>query len=187
MFLSNIKNPFCFLITGGLLAIIISVSVLSFLFVQRTVKKNNAADFANKTIPPQVGMADPAAVYCQEQGGQSQIITAPDGSQTGECLFPDGSKCDEWAFFRHECQKGSKSNFSKEGNYVLIDGRPAFVYEEQGNPAISLYLQFVGETVCDFSQGEGTCNVHQLESGDRVLIEGIKNGDELTIVKMKKI
>jgi len=57
------------------------------------------------TSPPQegVGLANPAAVYCQEQGYRSEIRTAADGSQAGVCILPDGSECDEWAYFRGEC------------------------------------------------------------------------------------
>lgn len=55
-----------------------------------------------------VGIANPASVYCQEQGGRSEIVSNPDGSQAGNCLFADGSKCDEWAFFRKECEPGAK-------------------------------------------------------------------------------
>jgi len=45
-------------------------------------------------------IANPASVYCIEQGGRSEIVTASDGSQSGNCVFPDGRKCDEWDFFR---------------------------------------------------------------------------------------
>ena len=45
-------------------------------------------------------IANPASVYCEEQGGASQIVTAADGSQSGICKFPDGRQCDEWDFFR---------------------------------------------------------------------------------------
>jgi putative hemolysin len=51
-------------------------------------------------------IANPASVYCQEQGGVSEIRTNPDGSQTGFCIFPDNSECDEWAFYRQECSQG---------------------------------------------------------------------------------
>lgn len=54
----------------------------------------------------QVGMANIASVYCVEQGFKSEIRTAPDGSQSGVCIFPDGNECDEWAFFRGECKPG---------------------------------------------------------------------------------
>ncbi len=53
-------------------------------------------------IPP-VKMANPASVYCKEQGNKLEIRMAADGSQSGVCVFPDGSTCDEWAYFRGEC------------------------------------------------------------------------------------
>jgi hypothetical protein len=51
-------------------------------------------------------MPNPAAVYCEQHGGKSEIVTAVDGSQSGRCVFPDGSQCDEWAYFRGECRPG---------------------------------------------------------------------------------
>jgi len=50
-------------------------------------------------------MANPASVYCEQNGGKSEIRTADDGSQTGYCKFNDGSECEEWAYFRKECKK----------------------------------------------------------------------------------
>ena len=52
---------------------------------------------------PQADMPNPASAYCVEQGFKSEIRTATDGSQSGVCIFPDGSECDEWAYFRGEC------------------------------------------------------------------------------------
>ena len=49
------------------------------------------------------GVANPASTYCAEKGGASEIRTAEDGSQFGVCVFPNGSECDEWAFFRGKC------------------------------------------------------------------------------------
>ena len=54
-----------------------------------------------------VGLANPAAVYCEEQGGTTETRAADDGSQYGVCVFADGSECDEWAFYRGECSPGS--------------------------------------------------------------------------------
>jgi len=48
-------------------------------------------------------MPNPASVYCVQNGNKLEIQTASDGSQTGICVFPDGSTCDEWAYFRGEC------------------------------------------------------------------------------------
>lgn len=55
------------------------------------------------TDKPQVNMPSPASVYCEQNGNKLEIHTGADGSQSGICVFPDGSTCDEWAFFRGEC------------------------------------------------------------------------------------
>jgi len=58
-----------------------------------------------------VGIANPASVYCTEQGGKLEIISeepedAPGGGggQVGMCTLPNGNVCEEWAFFRGECK-----------------------------------------------------------------------------------
>jgi putative hemolysin len=54
------------------------------------------------------GMANPASKFCVDQGYQSEIRDEA-GGQVGYCLFPDGSECEEWAFYRGECAPGSES------------------------------------------------------------------------------
>lgn len=63
---------------------------------------------ATESQPPaqQAGLPNPASVYCEEQGGKVEIRTDADGNQQGVCVFEDGNECDEWAFFRNECQPG---------------------------------------------------------------------------------
>ena len=46
-----------------------------------------------------VGIANPASVYCVEQGGEVEIVEEPDG-QRGDCVFPDGRRVDEWELYR---------------------------------------------------------------------------------------
>jgi len=36
-------------------------------------------------------MPNPASVYCEPNGNTLEIQTADDGSQSGVCIFPDGS------------------------------------------------------------------------------------------------
>ncbi len=55
------------------------------------------------TDMPQVNMPNPASVYCVQNGSKLEIRTAADGSQSGVCVFQDGSACDEWAYYRGEC------------------------------------------------------------------------------------
>ena len=49
--------------------------------------------------PNTVAIANPASVYCVEQGGEVEIVDEPDG-QRGYCLLPDGSRVDEWELYR---------------------------------------------------------------------------------------
>ena len=50
-----------------------------------------------------IGMANPASVYCTEQDHNLEMRTDATGGQFGVCIFPDGSECEEWAYFRGEC------------------------------------------------------------------------------------
>lgn len=66
------------------------------------------------TDVPQANMPNPASAYCVEQGYTSEIRTGEDGSQYGVCIFPDGSECDEWAYFRGECGPTSQTSSPTE-------------------------------------------------------------------------
>jgi putative hemolysin len=55
-------------------------------------------------LPTQAGLPNPASVFCEGQGGRLEIRSDAAGNQTGYCIFSDGSECDEWAYFRGECQ-----------------------------------------------------------------------------------
>jgi putative hemolysin len=62
------------------------------------------------TGTPLANMPNPASVYCEQNGNTLEIRTAADGSQSGVCVFPDGSTCDEWAYYRGECSPLAKKN-----------------------------------------------------------------------------
>ncbi len=59
---------------------------------------------------PQPNIPNPASAYCEQNGGKLEIVTAADGSQSGQCVFPDGSVCDEWAYYRGECGLATQTN-----------------------------------------------------------------------------
>lgn len=52
----------------------------------------------------QSGIANPASVYCEEQGGTVEIRTDESGGQVGYCVFSDGTEVEEWAYFRGEAE-----------------------------------------------------------------------------------
>jgi putative hemolysin len=58
---------------------------------------------ASATLTPAAALANPASVFCEEQGFRLELRTDATGGQSGICHFPDGSQCDEWAYFRGEC------------------------------------------------------------------------------------
>jgi len=91
-------------------------SFLMFVCVALAACTQNASD-AQNTNEDVAGLPNPASVYCQEQGYTLEIRTAEDGSQSGLCHFPDGSECDEWAYFRGECAPASQND---DGSLVYI-------------------------------------------------------------------
>ena len=64
------------------------------------INQNN--NYQNEDFPEQkmIGMANPASVYCVEQGGESIKKQDKDGSEYGICKFKDGKEVDEWEFYR---------------------------------------------------------------------------------------
>ena len=64
------------------------------------VNQNN--NYQNEDFPEQkmIGMANPASVYCVEQGGESIIRKDKDENEYGICKFKDGKEVDEWEFYR---------------------------------------------------------------------------------------
>ncbi len=46
-------------------------------------------------------LANPASVFCVEQGGELEIVDEADG-QVGYCTLPDGTRVEEWEYFREQ-------------------------------------------------------------------------------------
>lgn len=80
--------------------LIVTIILLS-LTACTEIKTPTPEPTATETL--QVNMPNPASVYCEQNGNKLEILTGTDGSQSGICIFPDGTTCDEWAYFRGEC------------------------------------------------------------------------------------
>ncbi len=65
----------------------------------------NTEPAAKKADQKPLKLANPASVHCEQNGGKLKIMTG-DGGQSGVCLFDDGTRCEEWRFFRKECAPG---------------------------------------------------------------------------------
>lgn len=46
-----------------------------------------------------VGIANPASVFCEQQGGTVEIVDE-DAGQVGYCNLPDGTRIEEWEYYR---------------------------------------------------------------------------------------
>ncbi len=57
---------------------------------------------ASEEEMPQVGMPNPASVWCIEKGGRLEIVKDKDGNESGVCVLPSGERVDEWTLFRRD-------------------------------------------------------------------------------------
>lgn len=64
----------------------------------------------------QLEIANPASVYCEQNNGTLEIVTAAGGSQAGICTLKDGTRCDEWAYYRGECPENLTRNITVQQN-----------------------------------------------------------------------
>lgn len=52
-------------------------------------------------VPPKIGMANPASVYCEQKGGVLISVQTPQGVRS-DCKLPGGEVIDEWALWRRD-------------------------------------------------------------------------------------
>ncbi len=94
---------------------VFTVTIILTALTACTVVNLQASEPAASDIP-QAGMPNPASVYCTQNGNKLEIRTAADGSQNGICIFPDGSACDEWAYYRGECGPAGNSDTEEQAS-----------------------------------------------------------------------
>lgn len=57
-----------------------------------------------------VGLANPASVFCVDNGGHLSMRTDSTGGQFGVCVFDNNTECEEWMYFRGQCKMGEVKN-----------------------------------------------------------------------------
>lgn len=112
--------------------------------------KNKSKNNTTTSKPaPAVGMANPASVYCEKQGGKSIIVKGSKG-EYGVCQLKDGTTIEEWEYYRQnntpqsleaEMIKGAPNPASK----FCVDkgGKSTTVKDSKGNE----------RGVCKFNNG----------------------------------
>lgn len=80
----------------------------------------SASCSSNQATPtPEGNLPNPASVYCEENGGKLEFREDASGGVDGICIFPDGSECDEWAYYRDECQPASQGSTSEDATPIM--------------------------------------------------------------------
>jgi putative hemolysin len=100
--------------------ILVLIALLIFIVFQiRHLNVEKNANNALNNTGDNVGMANPASVYCINQSGKLDIRSDEQGNQYGVCVFDDGSECEEWKYFRGECGMGESLNISTSNSCSL--------------------------------------------------------------------
>lgn len=77
-----------------IVVILILVMLIILKFPKSTNKEKKLSQIPN-----------PASVYCITHNGTLEIRENEKG-QYGVCIFPDGSECEEWAYYKGQCKPG---------------------------------------------------------------------------------
>ncbi|MEW5802125.1 MAG: DUF333 domain-containing protein [bacterium] len=88
---------------------------------QGTENTQGNTENARESLEQQgVGIANPASVYCINQGGRLEIRKDAEGNQYGVCIFSNGSECEEWAYFRGECKPAEAEQTVQESRCYTL-------------------------------------------------------------------
>lgn len=79
-----------------ILVIALVLATLALFFLDQVLDDMGGKTEVNATL------ANPASVYCEEQGGYVGMRQDRLGIY-GVCILPNGTECEEWSYYRGEC------------------------------------------------------------------------------------
>jgi putative hemolysin len=119
--------------------------------------------------PDHTGTANPASVYCAQNGGMLSVITAPDGSQSGRCKFSDGRDCEEWDYFRSKiCQSPTPMTVPDNKNGCIAAGGKWGPVGISRHELCNLPTGDGGKICIDSSECNGTCIADESLTSDQM-------------------
>ncbi|MGI5840659.1 MAG: hypothetical protein ACOX6N_00330 [Patescibacteria group bacterium] len=77
-----------------------------------------------------------------------------------------------------------EANFNESGNLIKENDSWNFLYEEPGQPALKVSLNFTGESRCDISGSVVECDDVNIETGARAMVKGDKIGNIVTVYNL---
>lgn len=89
----------------------------------------------------EANMSNPAAKNCLQKGGTLKQLQETAGI-LGICQFADGTECEEWQFFRNECQIGQYKTADTSHPYLGTISKRGLEYffKTDGNTEYNLQL-----------------------------------------------
>jgi len=69
------------------------------------------------TTPKTCSESVPADAYCMELGYECEVRTGEGGGEIGVCIFPDGTECEAWSFFRGNC--GQEKTYCEQQGFRI--------------------------------------------------------------------
>jgi len=111
-----------------------------------------------------VGMADPAAVWCDQMGYGYEIRKDATGGEYGVCIFGNGMEADEWAVYRaamgayNETANGTMVDITK-GDIVSIALAENPTTGYGWNATVSAGLTVLNDTYVEDEHAEGMVGV----------------------------
>jgi putative hemolysin len=126
--------------------------------------------------PVEAELPNPASVFCEEEGGRLEIRTDASGGQIGICVFTDGSECEEWGYFRGECQPGGPEEPSSEPEATAV---PPEGWEIYTHPTLGYsFLYSAGSTLETHDIGRNITVVGPLDNDEHWPWFSIAHPDE---------
>jgi predicted outer membrane repeat protein len=142
-------------------------------------------------------LPNPAAWYCVQLGYEYQIGEDAQGNQYGICVFPDGSECDGWDYFRKcyygessasctwpcqelACREAGESVYLSECCEGLHKIRPAHIFDADCSELELVGWLFLcsdcGNGICE--PWESKCNCPEDCQQPRIIYVDAVNGDD---------
>jgi putative hemolysin len=133
--------------------IVLVVFVLAILVILSIPNKTIIHDLQSNTT-----IANPASVYCIQNGGNFSIVEDKGGNQQGMCTLSDGTLCDEWAYFRGECGNSSANECNTDDDCVPSSCcHPTSCISKQNTPVCEGRICTMNCAPGTLDCGQGSC------------------------------
>jgi putative hemolysin len=128
----------------------LSILALMFFSSACSIISANSTE-SNESDENIVGMANPAAVYCEGLGYTMENVQRNGGSDA-DCIFPDGSRCGQWDFFSGRC--GQEFTYCEMQGGTIQEGANILTCHFSDGSTCDEYQFFLGDCLPGDNPGE---------------------------------